>query len=100
MRALARTGTNPKKYMSFSVFQCNGYLLLPAAGYRQRETGAGLNRGANGDYWSYETGGSGSWRLNFNASGTNMKAENRSFALTVRCVQAFTWLLWLKNEIR
>ncbi|MCC8170859.1 MAG: hypothetical protein LIP00_03550 [Parabacteroides sp.] len=62
-------------------------LLLPAAGARHRTTGVAYGRGTEGDFWSCEAEGTGSWRLNFNAGGTNMNAETRAYAFTVRCVQ-------------
>lgn len=73
--------------------QHNGCLLLPATGNVNRVDGAGINRGTNGNYWSCDTDGTRTPRLNFNSSGADMYAEVHSFGLTVRCVQAFTVLL-------
>ncbi|WP_304582879.1 hypothetical protein [uncultured Alistipes sp.] len=66
-------------------------LLSPAAGIRNRETGALANAGVTGDYWSSSTLAAG----NINAADLFFKAgvvnplnnPNRSYGLSVRCVQ-------------
>ncbi|GHU68096.1 hypothetical protein FACS189413_04190 [Bacteroidia bacterium] len=74
-------------------------IFLPAAGNRNRNTGAMNNVGANGNYWSSSPTGTNSFNLNFNSGSINgANTNNRSNGLTVRCVAELnieTWVGWI-----
>jgi uncharacterized protein (TIGR02145 family) len=62
-------------------------LMLPAAGGRNYDGGALLNRGDDGYYWSStEFGNSGARYLNFSSSGAGTYYYYRTYGLSVRCV--------------
>ena len=63
-------------------------LMLPAAGFRSNVSGALLNRGNDGNYWSSTvSGNSSAWVLGFNSSvAYTYGSGNRALGLSVRCV--------------
>ena len=67
------------------------HILPPAAGNRNRETGALTSVGANGNYWSsssYAAGNVNAGNLWFNSGNVNpLNNTNRANGLSVRCVQ-------------
>ena len=65
-------------------------LILPAAGNRNTNTGASVNQGARGLYWSSSVPATstGASYLNFNSAGTLITGtNNRAGGFSVRCVQ-------------
>ena len=63
-------------------------LFLPTAGYRGNSSGALINRGGNGPYWSSTEGGAGNaWRLANNAAVLSMIDSQRTLGFSVRCVE-------------
>ncbi|MDE6507877.1 MAG: fibrobacter succinogenes major paralogous domain-containing protein [Alistipes sp.] len=66
-------------------------LQSPAAGYRNRETGALGGIGTEGNVWSsssYAAGNINAGRLNFNSGNVNpLNTGNRANGFSVRCVQ-------------
>ncbi|MBD9165436.1 MAG: hypothetical protein EGQ00_00040 [Parabacteroides johnsonii] len=76
----------------------SGYFFLPAAGNRNRSSGASNNQGSNGNYWSSSPSGANASNVNFNSATLNTNTNNRANGYSVRCVQAFTGrLLYLYN---
>ena len=67
-------------------------LRLPAAGYRNNDSGQLNNVGSNGNYWSsspYSSSSNNAGNLNFNSSSVNpLNNNNRANGRSVRCVQA------------
>lgn len=64
------------------------WLLIPAAGYRNNNSGALNNVGSNGNYWSASPNSSNGYNLNFNSSNVNpSNNNNRANGFAVRCVQ-------------
>jgi uncharacterized protein (TIGR02145 family) len=63
-------------------------LILPATGQRTDTSGSLSNRGSGGYYWS-STGSSGtaSWYLSLYSGGREVYSANRSYGLSVRCVE-------------
>ncbi len=70
------------------------FFYTPAAGYRNRESGALTNVGSNGYYWSsssYAAGNINAGNLNFNSGNVYpLNNNNRANGFSVRCVQAST----------
>ncbi len=63
-------------------------LMLPAAGYRDYDDGALIDRGSIGFYWSStEDGTDDAWTLNFDNSVANMLNAGRIFGNSVRCIE-------------
>ena len=59
----------------------------PAAGYRNRTTGALTSPGAYGGYWSATVTGTGAYYLGFNSGGIGpSNGVNRAYGYSVRCV--------------
>ena len=79
----------------FPVCSFQRLLDVPAAGYRNAETGALTNVGTNGYSLSSSPLSSGSANmgyLNFNSGNVNpVNSWYRSAGFTVRCVQASAW---------
>ena len=67
-------------------------LQVPAAGYRNNDSGQLNNVGSNGYYWSSSPNSSSSnnaGNLNFNSGNVNpLNNNNRANGFSVRCVQA------------
>ncbi|WP_455627860.1 hypothetical protein [Parabacteroides chinchillae] len=77
-------------YQFYSIKK--GYFyILPAAGYRTRDTGSSTKVASDGLYWSSTLLVSGkSSRMNFYSSGANTNEDHLANGMSVRCVQAFT----------
>jgi len=61
-------------------------LFLPAAGIRNFNTGALLDRGFNGSYWSSTVQGGDAYDLNFDPPGIGLFGSNRTTGHSLRCV--------------
>jgi hypothetical protein len=68
------------------------YVLLPAAGNRNRTNGSLNNVGSNGNYWSSTVSGTNARNLNFNSSDANMNTNNRANGNSVRCLKDYVCL--------
>ncbi|WP_270229995.1 hypothetical protein [Parabacteroides bouchesdurhonensis] len=66
------------------------FFVLPAAGYRDNDNGSSRNQATFGSYWSSKLEVGSSPRLEFSSSSASMTAISLAYALSVRCVQAFT----------
>jgi len=62
-------------------------LKLPAAGFRQYNTGNFGVVGTNGIYWSSSVGGLGSYSVLFGVSGYNPVIDTRARGYSVRCIK-------------
>jgi len=62
-------------------------LKLPTAGYRSRATGALVNVGSEGVFWSSSDSGTNARRLFFGSSAGNMDSLNRALGFSVRCIK-------------
>ena len=68
-----------------------GCIFLPAAGYRDRDTGTRYSQGSEGHYWgsnqySIELNTNG-YRLRFSDTYTNAGSNTKAYGFTIRCVQ-------------
>lgn len=71
----------------FCVVTYKRYVLLPAAGNRNRTNGSLNNVGSNGNYWSSTVSGTNARNLNFNSTDANMNTNNRANGNSVRCLK-------------
>ena len=62
-------------------------LVLPAAGYRSRSSGASNNQGSYGYYWSSSPSGANASSVSFNSATLNTFTYYRANGCSVRCVQ-------------
>ncbi len=62
-------------------------LKLPSPGYRYYTTGALLNPGNNGWYWSSTITGANSYVLSFTSDSAGLFSRERAFGGSVRCIQ-------------
>lgn len=62
-------------------------LVLPAAGYRDRSSGASGNQGSYGAYWSSSPSGASASYVSFSSATLNTNPSNRAGGYSVRCVQ-------------
>ena len=71
----------------FCVVMYKRYVLLPAAGNRNRTNGSLNNVGSNGNYWSSTVSRTNARNLNFNSSNSNINTNNRANGNSVRCLK-------------
>ncbi|WP_459186909.1 hypothetical protein ACGE0T_12165 [Parabacteroides sp. APC149_11_2_Y6] len=75
----------------FKVNAESGYpqLVLPAAGYRYFDSGASVDQGSYGFYWSSSvpSGSTGASRVHFNSATLNQKTSLRASCFSVRCLK-------------
>jgi uncharacterized protein (TIGR02145 family) len=72
---------------SYSAYETEVAMFLPAAGARDYESGQLGEAGSGGYYWSSTVLDSGSYLLLSGSSGVSMFAHFRSIGLSVRCVE-------------
>ena len=69
--------------MQFSDYLC----FFPATGNRNYSSGAPVNRGIGGYYWSSSSNSAnGGWYLDFYSTNATLNANNRTFGFAIRCV--------------
>ena len=67
-----------------------GMIFFPSAGFRSNTTGTLASVGSTGYCYASVSSGSGAWRSEFSGSYGCVSANLRTYAFSLRCVQAFT----------